>query len=66
MARVHPKICANCEKWDCFEVDYGEFPEDECGSCEHKHGEVVYGDDEACDGFIASKVPRVRAEDYWM
>lgn len=66
MARVHPRICANCKNWDCFDVDYGEFPEDECGACFVKNGEVVMGDDYACERFEAMKNARVRAEDYWM
>lgn len=66
MARVHPKICANCEYWDCFNIDYGEFPEDECGGCPYRNGDVMLGDTEACARFKAAKTPRIRAEDYWM
>lgn len=43
-----PRICANCKHWKRHDVDYGEFPEDECGSC-GKSGETMYGDDEAFD-----------------
>lgn len=66
MARIHPRICANCQFWDCFDVDYSEFPEDECGSCKKNNSEVMLGDTEACKDFKADKRPRVRAEEYWM
>lgn len=51
MAKNHPRICANCKHWICFDVDYGDFPEDECGSCKKHNGEVVFGDSESCEDF---------------
>lgn len=66
MARIHPRICANCKHWSIHYVDFSEFPEDECGSCKVKNGETMYGDDEACNRFSATARPRVRDEDYWM
>ncbi len=48
-----PRICANCKHWKRHDVDYGNCPEDECGNCS-KHGETMYGDDEACKDFSAT------------
>lgn len=48
-----PRICANCKHWDRHDVDYGEYPEDECGFCP-KIGKTTYGDDEACEKFDAT------------
>jgi len=47
------RICANCNLWNRHEIDY-EFPEDECGTCAID-GLMVYGDEEACEEFVASK-----------
>ena len=59
-----PRICANCKHWKRHDVDYGDFPEDECGYCGNRnsdyYGETMYGDDEACDEFSASKKSRRR------
>ena len=65
MARTCPRICANCDYWKRHNVDYGDHPEDECGSCK-ENGETVYGDEEACENFKPFKRPRVRAVDYRM
>lgn len=59
MAKNCPRICANCGHWKRHDVDYGDFPEDECGSCKID-GETVYGDEEACDNFKAAKHQRNR------
>lgn len=65
MGRNDPEICANCEHWDCFDVVIGEFPEDECGACLVKMGEVMFGDEAACEMFDECYYPRVREEDWW-
>lgn len=64
MAKYSPRICANCKHWHRFDVDYGDCPEDECGSCEKNRGEIVYGDEEACKGFSAGKNTQVRGKGY--
>lgn len=50
------RICANCKHWKRHDVDYGEYPEDECGFCP-KCGTTTYGDDDAfeCVDFSATK-----------
>lgn len=48
-----PRICSNCKHWKRHDVDYGAYPEDECGYCP-KCNLTVYGDDDACDKFSAS------------
>lgn len=67
MAKNSPRICANCDHWKRHDVDYGDFPEDECGLCK-KYGNTVYGDEEAfdCKGFKPSKRARVKSADYYM
>lgn len=63
MAKSSPRICANCSHWKRHDVDYGDFPEDECGSCK-KTGETMYGDDEACNGFKSAKRQNNRKSGY--
>ena len=63
MAKSNPRICANCNHWKHHNVDYGDFPEDECGSCK-KTGETMYGDDEACDDFKSTKRQNNRKPNY--
>ena len=53
MSNVQHRICANCKHWTWFDVDYGDYPEDDCGSCK-VCGEVMYGDEPACDDFDMS------------
>lgn len=57
------RICADCKHWKRHDVDYGDFPEDECGSCK-KTGETMYGDDEACGSFSAAKRQKNRRNNY--
>lgn len=63
MAKTSPRICANCDHWKRHDVDYGDFPEDECGMCK-KYGDTVYGDEEACEDFKAAKRQRNRVSNY--
>lgn len=53
------RICADCKHWKRHDVDYGDYPEDECGSCK-KTGDTMYGDDEACNLFSATSKNRKR------
>lgn len=59
MAKTNPRICANCDYWKRYDVDYSDFPEDECGLCK-KTGDTVYGDEDACEIFKAGKGQRNR------
>lgn len=43
--------CVNCKHWNRHHVNYGEYPEDECGSCSMNDGETTYADEEACEDF---------------
>lgn len=53
MSGVCTHNCGSCGNYGWFAVDYGEYPEDDCGSCKVT-GEVVYSDDEACDEWFFS------------
>jgi hypothetical protein len=53
MSGVCTHNCGSCGNYGWFAVDYGEYPEDDCGSCKVT-GEVVYSDDEACDEWFSS------------
>lgn len=66
MARIHPRICANCVNCEPFDINYGELEDGEVGSCKAKENEIVYLDDDTyCKQFKALKHPRVREEDWW-
>lgn len=51
---MHVNTCSDCRHWDWFAVDYGDFPEDDCGACKKNNGEIMYGDEAACDKFYSS------------
>ena len=53
MSGICPRTCGNCGNYSWFAVDYGEHPEDDCGSCKAT-GDIVYSDDEGCDKWFAS------------
>lgn len=54
MAKNNARICANCKNWKCYEASDWVHPEDESGKCKIT-GEVVYGDDEACEDDFKAK-----------
>lgn len=55
MSKMEHRICSECEHWKRISVDYGERSEGDCGDCSKHSGEIMYGDDIACDMFKASK-----------
>ena len=54
MSKNNARICANCKNWKCYEASDWVHPEDESGKCKIT-GEVVYGDDEACEDDFKAK-----------
>lgn len=62
--RSYPEICANCNNWRCFGVEANS-PEDDCGSCRKKNGEIMMGDDDACDDYDEMENPRVNSYGYF-